>query len=85
MRLENSLYKKIVNTNLKQKKKKKSDSDCNFYNFLLLVHYPNKFVVVCICIVCNIYGDMGHSLVFLQHYSNDDVTALSKQYGSVLC
>ena len=30
---------------------KKNDSDCNFYNFSLLVPYPKKFVVVCICIV----------------------------------
>ena len=30
---------------------KKNDSDCNFYNFSLLVPYPNKFLVVCICIV----------------------------------
>ena len=35
------------NTNLKQK----NDSDCNFYNFSLLVPYPNKFVLVCIYIV----------------------------------
>ena len=34
-----------------QSQAKKSDSYCNFYNFLLLVPYPNKFVVVCICIV----------------------------------
>ena len=25
--------------------------DCNFYNFSLLVLYPNKFLVVCICIL----------------------------------
>ena len=30
---------------------KKNDSDCNFYNFWLLVPCPNKFVVVCICTV----------------------------------
>ena len=30
---------------------KKNDSDCNFYNFSLLVPYPNKFLVVCICIL----------------------------------
>ena len=33
---------------------------------------------------CKIYGDMGHSLGPLQ-YSANDVKALSKQYGSVLC
>ena len=40
--LENSLYKKIVNANQKLKKKKKKDSDCNFYNFSLLVPYPEN-------------------------------------------
>ena len=25
--------------------------DCNFYNFSLLVTYPNKFLIVCICIL----------------------------------
>ena len=44
---ENSLYKKIVNSNLKQKKM----IDCNFYNFSLLAPYPNKFLIVCICIL----------------------------------
>ena len=38
-----------INLKQKKKKKKKEDSDCNFYNFSLLVHYRNKFVVVCIC------------------------------------
>ena len=41
---------KIVNINLKQKKKKK-DTNCNFNNFSLLVPYPNKFLVVCTCIL----------------------------------
>ena len=30
---------------------KKIDSDCNFYNFSLLVPYPNKFLVVYVCIL----------------------------------
>ena len=47
--LQNSLYKKIVNKYLKQKRN--NDSDCNFYDFSLLLPQPNKFVVVCICIV----------------------------------
>ena len=42
--IKNSEYKS-------QAKKKKNDSNCNFYNFSLLVPYPNKFVVVCICII----------------------------------
>ena len=25
--------------------------DCNFYNFSLLAPYPNKFLIVCICIL----------------------------------
>ena len=33
------------------KKKKKEDSDCNFYHFLLLVPYPNNFLVACLCIL----------------------------------
>ena len=40
---------KIVNTYLKQKWK--NDSHCNSYNFSLLVPQPNKYVVVCICII----------------------------------
>ena len=38
-----------------QTSSKKKDFDCNFYNFSLLVPYPNKFVVVCICII-NFHG-----------------------------
>ena len=30
---------------------KKKDSNCNFYNFSLLVPYRNIFLVVCICIL----------------------------------
>ena len=30
---------------------KKNDSNCNFCNFSLLLPYPNKFLVVCICIL----------------------------------
>ena len=44
--IKNSKYKSQA-----KKINKKNDSDCNFYNFSLLVPYPNKFVVVCICIV----------------------------------
>ena len=29
----------------------KNDSDCNFYSFSLLVSYPKKILVVCICIL----------------------------------
>ena len=35
-------------TNFKQKI---NDSNCNFYNFLLLVPCPNNFLVLCICIL----------------------------------
>ena len=38
-----------MNMNLKRKKKK--DFDCNFYHVSLLVPYPNKFLVVCLCIL----------------------------------
>ena len=38
---------KTVITNLKQK----NDSNCNFYNFSLLVPCPNKFLVICISIL----------------------------------
>ena len=31
-------------------KQKKNDSDCNFYNFSLLVPNPNNLLVVCLCI-----------------------------------
>ena len=44
--LENSCSKKLVNTNIKQK----NDSDCNFYNFSLLIPSCNRFLVVCIFI-----------------------------------
>ena len=37
-----------MNMNLKQKK---NDSDCNFYHVSLLVAYPNKFLLVCLCIL----------------------------------
>ena len=37
-----------MNTNLRRKK---NDSDSNFYNFSLLVPYPNNFLLVCICIL----------------------------------
>ena len=40
----------IKNSEYKSQAKKKKDSNCNFYNFSLLVPQPNKFVVVCICI-----------------------------------
>ena len=40
----------IKNSECKSQEKK-TDPDCNFYNFSLLVSYPDKFVVVCICIV----------------------------------
>ena len=57
-------YIKKVNTNLKKKKY----SDCNFYNFSLLVPYPNKLVVVCICnaiyspLPTNIYFFVGEGV-----------------------
>ena len=53
-----------MNTNLKQKKK--NDSDFNFYNFSLLVPYPNKFLVVCICIVIfhGIYSPLTTNIFF---------------------
>ena len=34
---------------------KKNDSNCNSYNFSILVSYPNNFVVVCIFIFHGIY------------------------------
>ena len=40
----------IKNSEYKSQAKKK-DRDCNFYNFSLLAPYPNKFLVVCICIL----------------------------------
>ena len=45
---------------------KKNDSDCNFYNFWLLVPYPNKFVVVCICTVIfhGIYSPQPTDIIF---------------------
>ena len=45
--LENSLYKKKMKTNLKQK----TDSNCYFSNLSILVPYPNNFLIVCICIL----------------------------------
>ena len=44
--LDNSLYKKI-----EYKSQAKKIFDYNFYNFSLLVPYPNNFLVVCICIL----------------------------------
>ena len=49
--MKSSEYKAQAKKKKKKKKEKKNDSDCNFYYFSLLVTYPNKFVVVCICIV----------------------------------
>ena len=37
-----------MNMNLKQKR---NDSNCNFYYVSLLIPYPNKFLVVCLCIL----------------------------------
>ena len=47
--------------------KQKKDSDCKFYNFSLLVPYPNKFVVVCICIVVfhSIYSPLPTNIFFV--------------------
>ena len=45
VRLENSCIKNREY----ESQRKKNDSNCNFYNSLLLVPYPNKFLVVCIC------------------------------------
>ena len=55
-----------MNTNLKQKKK---DRDCNFYNFSLLAPYPNKFLVVCICILIfhGIYSPFPQ-ILFVEDY-----------------
>ena len=52
------------NANLKQKKK--NDSDCNFYNSSLLVSCPNKFVVVCICVLIfpGIYSPLPTNIFF---------------------
>ena len=47
MGLKNSPYKKQwirISS-----KKNENDCDCKLYNFSLLVSYPNKFLVVCIC------------------------------------
>ena len=43
---------------------KKNDSNCNFCNFSLLLPYPNKFLVVCICILIfhGIYPPNNHFL-----------------------
>lgn len=49
------------------KKKKKNDSNFNFYNFLLLVPYPNTFLAVCICtlIFHNIYSPLSTNIFFV--------------------
>ena len=47
--------------NLKQKK---NDPNCNFYNFSLLVPYPNKFLVICICILFSMVYTPSHSQIF---------------------
>ena len=44
--LENFLYK-----NSEYESQQKNDYKCSFYNFSLLVPYPNNFLVVCICIL----------------------------------
>ena len=55
-------YIKIVNMNLKQKK----DYDCYFYHFSLLIPYPNRLLVVCLCIVIfqGIYPPPTHKYFF---------------------
>ena len=37
----------------------KNDTNCNFSNFSILVPYPNKFLVVCICILL-FHGTYSH-------------------------
>ena len=55
-------YIKMVNRNLKQQ----NDSDCNFYNFSLLIPYPSEFLVVCICILIfhGIYSPLPTNIFF---------------------
>ena len=59
--IKNSEYKSQA------KNPKKHDPDCNFYNFSLFVPYPNKFVVVFICIVIfhGIYSPIPTNIFFL--------------------
>ena len=47
----------------------KNDSDCNFYNFSLVVPYPNKILVVCICILIflGIYSLQPQILFFVRN------------------
>ena len=52
-RIKNTVWKS-------QAKKKQKDSNCSFYNFSLLVPYPNKLLVVFICII------IFHSIYSLQ-------------------
>ena len=72
--LENSLYKKIVNMNLKQKKKNDS-----VYNFSLLVPCPNIFLVVCIFILIfhGIYSPLPTNIFFVEGYFSVCVVARS--------
>ena len=55
---------KIVNMNLKQK----NDSKCGFYNFSLLLPYPNNFLVVCICTIIfhGIYSPTPTNIFFVE-------------------
>ena len=58
----------IKNSEYKSQAKKK-DRDCNFYNFSLLAPYPNKFLVVCICILIfhGIYSPFPQ-ILFVEDY-----------------
>ena len=51
-----------MNMNLKQK----YDSNCNFYHVSLLIPYPNKFLVVCLCILIfhDIYPPLPQPQIF---------------------
>ena len=52
-----------MNVNLKQK----NNSNCNFYHVSLFVPYPNKFLVVCLCILIfhGIYSPAQLQIFFL--------------------
>ena len=65
LELENSLYiKTIMNMNLKQKQKK-NDFNCNFYQFSLLVVWPNNLLVcLCILIIYGIYANPQRTIIF---------------------
>ena len=63
-RIKNSEYIHILSKN------EKNNSYCNFYNFSLLVPQPNKFVVVCICIIIfhGIYFSLSPNIFLVGGY-----------------